>query len=78
LVLLYVVILPTIISQLCWARGVELIGSNRAGLFINLVPIFGSILAVLILRESFEWYHFVGLSLVLLGIGLAERFADKV
>lgn len=78
LVLLYVVILPTIISQLCWARGVELIGSNRAGLFINLVPIFGSILAVLILQERFEWYHFVGLSLVLLGIGLAERFADKV
>ena len=77
LVLLYVVIFPTVVSQLCWARGVELIGSNRAGLFINLVPIFGSILAVLILRESFEWYHFVGLTLVLLGIGLSERFADK-
>ena len=77
MVLVYVAIFPTIISQLSWARGVELIGSNRAGLFINLVPIFGSILGVLILREYFAWYHFVGLSLVLVGIGMAERAADK-
>ena len=77
LVLLYVVIFPTIISQLSWARGVELIGSNRAGLFINLVPIFGSMMAVLLLRESFEWYHFVGLVMVLVGIGLAEKAAEK-
>ncbi|MFK7993509.1 MAG: DMT family transporter [Granulosicoccus sp.] len=77
MVLIYVIIFPTILSQLSWARGVELIGSNRAGLFINLVPIFGSIMAVLILRERFEWYHLVGLSLVLLGIGLSERAAGK-
>jgi len=76
-VLVYVVIFPTILSQLSYARGVELIGSNRAGLFINLVPIFGSILAVVLLRENFEWYHLVGLLLVLLGIGIAERAADK-
>lgn len=77
LVMIYVILFPTIVSQLCWARGVELVGSNRAGLFINLVPIFGSIMAVLILKESFEWYHFVGLLLVLLGIGLSEKAADK-
>jgi len=77
LVLAYVVIFPTIVSQLAWARGVELIGSNRAGVFINLVPIFGSIMAVIILRERFEWYHLVGLTLVLTGIGLSERSANK-
>lgn len=77
MVLLYVVIFPTVVSQLCFARGVELIGSNRAGLFLNLVPIFGSLLAVLLLREQFEWYHLAGLTLVLLGIALAERAADK-
>ena len=75
--LVYVVIFPTIFSQLLWAKGVDLIGSNRGGLFLNLVPIFGSIMAVLILRESFQWFHFVGLMLVLAGIGLAERAADK-
>lgn len=78
LVLLYVVVFPTIVSQLCYARGVQLLGSNRAGLFLNLVPIFGSILAVLILGEVFRWYHFVGLTMVLVGIGLAERAADKI
>lgn len=77
MVLLYVIVFPTIVSQLCYARGVQLLGSNRAGLFLNLVPIFGSVLAVLILGESFRWYHFVGLAMVLAGIGLAERAADK-
>lgn len=78
LILLYVLIFPTIISQLCHARGVELIGSNRASLFLNLVPIFGSVLAVILLRETFHWYHLVGLTMVLLGIGLAEKAAEKV
>lgn len=77
LVLLYVIIFPTIVSQLCWARGVELVGSNRAGLFINLVPIFGSVLAVLVIGERFEWYHLLGLFLVLGGIGISERGAPR-
>ena len=77
LILAYVAIFPTILSQLSWARGVELIGSNRAGLFINLVPIFGSAMAVVILREHFQWFHFLGLTLVLIGIALSERAADK-
>ena len=77
LVLAYIAIFPTILSQLSWARGVELIGSNRASLFINLVPIFGAIMAVIVLREHFQWFHFLGLTLVLMGIGLSERAADK-
>jgi drug/metabolite transporter (DMT)-like permease len=77
LVLLYIIIFPTIVGQICYARGVQLLGSNRAGLFVNLVPIFGSVLAVLLLGESFRWFHFLGLTLVLAGIGMAERAADK-
>lgn len=76
-VMLYIIIFPTILSQIAYARGVELIGSNRAGLFINLVPIFGSILAVIILGEHFESYHALGLILVVGGIMLAERFSSK-
>ena len=75
LVMVYVIIFPTIVSQLSWARGVELLGSNRAGLFVNLVPIFGSLLAVLVLSEHFRWYHLTGLILVLIGIGISERAA---
>jgi len=78
MLLWYTVICPTIVSQLAFARGVELIGGNRAGLFINLVPVFGSLLAVLIIGESFHLYHGLGLVLVLGGIFLAEKSAKGV
>lgn len=71
--LLYVIIVPSIVSQVCFAKGVALIGGNRAGLFINLVPVFGSFLAVLILGEQFKPYHGLGLVMVIGGIMLAER-----
>jgi drug/metabolite transporter (DMT)-like permease len=54
-------------------RGVELIGPARAGLFVNLVPIFGALLAVVLLGEPFALYHALGLVLVLGGIWLSER-----
>lgn len=75
LVTLYVAIFPSIISQLFFMRGVDLIGPGRAGLFVNLVPIFAAILAVLILGEPFAAYHALALTLVLGGIWLAERKA---
>jgi drug/metabolite transporter (DMT)-like permease len=73
LILLYVTLFPSLLSQIFFMRGVELIGPGRAGLFVNLVPVFGAILGVAILGEPFRWYHAVGLVLVLGGIWLAER-----
>ena len=73
----YVVIFPSILGQIFYARGVELIGANRAGVFINLVPIFGALLAVLVLGEMFRWFHMAGILLVLGGILLAERVAPR-
>lgn len=75
LVTLYVTLFPSIAAQLCFMRGVDLIGPGRAGVFANLVPIFAAILAVLILGEPFGLYHAMALGLVLGGIGLAERKA---
>ncbi len=75
LILLFIVLIPSIVSQLSFARSVELIGGNRAGLFINLVPLFGSALAVLIIGEKFQLFHAIGMVLVIGGIMLAERFA---
>jgi len=75
-IIAYTAVFPSMVSQLCFIRGVALIGANRAGLFINLVPIFASVLAILILAESFRAYHLAGLLLVLGGIGMAERFGD--
>lgn len=73
LVLLYVGLLPSLVAQIFFIRGVELIGPARAGLFVNLVPVFGALLAVVLLGEPFAFYHALGLGLVLGGIWLAER-----
>ncbi len=75
-IIAYTAIFPSMVGQLFFIRGVAILGANRAGLFINLVPIFGALLAVLILGESFRAYHMVGLALVLGGIAMAERFAE--
>lgn len=71
-IIAYIVLFPSLLSQVFYIRAVELIGSNRAGLFINLLPLWGALLAVTLIGESFYLYHGVALALILLGIGLAE------
>ena len=73
LVLAFVALGPAFISQLMFMRGVELIGPGRAGIFVNLVPVFGAIMAVVILGEPFAGYHVVALLLVVGGIAIAQR-----
>ena len=65
-------LLPSFIAQVFFIYGVSLIGPGRAGVFVNLVPVFASIMAVFYLQESFEPYHAVSLALVLGGIALSE------
>jgi drug/metabolite transporter (DMT)-like permease len=77
MIIAYVAIFPSILAQLFFIRGVELLGPNRAGIFVNLVPVFGAILAVSIAGESFQDYHFAGMAMVLGGIALAERSARR-
>ena len=69
----YVAVFPSIVSYLCFNRGIELIGANRAGLFIHLMPVFGSLMAIVFLGEIFLWYHAVGIALIAVGIYLATR-----
>lgn len=71
----YVTVFPSVMAQLFFIKGVSLIGPARAGVFINLVPVFAAILGVAVLGEAFRWYHLGGLALVLSGIWLAERRA---
>ena len=68
-----VAIFPSCLAQLFFLRGVDLIGPARAGVYINLVPIFAAILAVIVLGEVFAAYHALALALVLGGIWLAGR-----
>jgi drug/metabolite transporter (DMT)-like permease len=76
-VILYTTIFASLLSQILFMRGVELIGSNRAGLFVNLMPVFGTLLSVVLLREAFHLYHAIALALVLGGIWLAETSGRK-
>lgn len=77
LVSLYTAIFPAILAQVFFIKGIEIIGANRAGLFINLVPITGTFLSILILGEVLRAYHVVALALVLGGIYVAENLGRK-
>ena len=72
-VIVYIGLFPSLFAQLFFARGVDLIGANRAGIFVNLVPVLGSLLAILLLGEQPAAYHAVGYGLILSGILIAQR-----
>lgn len=66
--LIYVAIFPSVLAFIFWNRAVRDIGANRAGVFIYLMPVFSSILAIIFLGESIEPYHLQGIGLVFAGI----------
>lgn len=69
---LLAIIFPTLLGQFFFIRGVSLIGAARAGVFVNLVPVFSTLIAVTYLSEAFEVFHGLALGLVLGGIWLSE------
>ncbi len=70
-------IFPSCLAQLFYVLGVDLIGPGRAGVFVNLVPVFAAILAVALISEPFAAFHAVALVLVIGGIWLAQRTAGS-
>lgn len=77
LILVYVGLLPSFVSQIFFIRAVELIGPARASVFLNLNPVFGPALAVGVLGEPVGAYHAVALAMVLGGIWIAERLGAR-
>ncbi len=73
----YVAIFASVLAYLCWNRGVEVVGANRAGLFMHLVPAFAALLAVLILDEAFAGYHIAGIALIVSGIYLTTSAGQR-
>jgi len=69
----FICLFPSLLGYLFLNRGIELIGANRAAPFIHLVPVFGSVLAIVLLGERFELYHAAGYALVFAGITVATR-----
>jgi len=71
--MLYVGIFPSFVGYIFWNRGVEKVGPNVAGIFMHLMPVFGSLLAWLFLGERIQLFHIVGIALILSGITLTTR-----
>ena len=73
LTLSYVVLFPGLASFICWIKGIAIIGPNRSGIFLHLMPIFSTILAILIFKEKFMNYHLFGAIFIIGGIFLSSR-----
>ena len=73
LTLTYVVIFPGLASFFFWIKGIAIIGANRAGVFLHLMPIFGAIMAMIIFDEKFMFYHFLGAIFIIAGITLSNK-----
>ena len=69
----YVALFPSIVAYFCWNRGVAVIGANRTGLFINLIPVFAAALAIIFLGESLKAFHLAGMALILVGFVMFNR-----
>ena len=73
LTLTYVVFFPGLASFTLWIKGISIIGSNRSGIFLHLMPIFSTILAMLIFNEKFMAYHLIGAIFIVTGIVLSSK-----
>jgi len=73
LVLIYVVLFPGLASFICWIKGISLIGANRSGVFLHLMPILSATMAIIIFSEKFMFYHLLGAIFILSGIILSNR-----
>ena len=73
IILFYVVMFPALAAYYCWQKGIEIVGPNRATMFIQLMPLLSAVLAILIFKEKFELYHFIGALFILSGIYLSNK-----
>jgi drug/metabolite transporter (DMT)-like permease len=73
LILTYVVIFPGLAAFFFWIKGISIIGANRAGIFLHLMPIMGAVMAMLIFDEKFMYYHFLGAIFIIAGITISNK-----
>ena len=73
LILSYVVLLPGLASFILWIKGISMIGANRSGVFLHLMPILSAIMAMIIFNEKFMFYHMLGACFIITGILLSNK-----
>ena len=69
----YVVLFPGLASFFFWIKGISIIGSNRSGIFLHLMPIFSTLMAIIIFKEKFMNFHFIGAAFIITGIILSAK-----
>ena len=72
-ILVYVVLFPAIAAYYCWQKAIQLIGPNRSSMFIQLMPLFSALMAIVIFNEKFQMYHFIGAGFIVLAIYLSNK-----
>ena len=72
-ILIFLAIFPSIGSYYCWAGAVSIIGANRAGISLSLIPLFSSIMAIILFKEQFQFFHLIGALLIILGLFLSNK-----
>jgi len=71
--LIFLALFPSIGSYYCWAGAVSIIGANRAGIFLSLIPLFSTIMAIYFYKEQFQFFHLIGAILIILGLFLSNK-----
>ena len=71
--LIFLALFPSIGSYYCWAGAVSIIGANRAGIFLSLIPLFSTIMAIFFYNEKFQIFHLIGAILIILGLFLSNK-----
>ena len=72
-ILIFLALFPSIGSYYCWAGAVSIIGANRAGIFLSLIPLFSTIMAITYFKEQFNFFHLIGAILIILGLFLSNK-----
>ena len=72
-ILIFLALFPSIGSYYCWAGAVSIIGANRAGIFLSLIPLFSTMMAITFLNEKFQFFHLIGAILIILGLFLSNK-----
>ena len=73
MILSVIIIFPSLLAQILFMKGVKIVGPALSGLYTNLVPIFTSMLAIIVLDEVFHIYHLISLIIIFLGIYIFDR-----
>ena len=72
-ILIFLALFPSIGSYYCWAGAVSIIGANRAGIFLSLIPLFSTIMAIAFYKEQFQFFHLIGAVLIIIGLFLSNK-----